>query len=1042
MMPRKPTSNCDHPMAQFPVEKKPMSPDEARSSDVENPHPEAESSANPAVPHIGSTSQEETTQARGSTRTIATAGLAVAIIGFAGAIIYHHLPEELSRLQLQPVAVHSPPAAPKPVVVDDAPDPADVKTRVVVIDAGAQGARPVVALAKPIGATTWEVEQQTASMLIVRELVRQALLIAARDELGLSTRDEVIDDRAPDASGREAGELSTMMRFNGTRGLFRRGGGEKAQVLWKDSLGGNPDNSNFTPKLVARAEEYSRKQFPTFLKQVGLKGEPNKVREDAPVPPEVEERLHRLGTVDAFAAVRALHAAIRADGESVARLAALSRAYALLGVLTSYQWSPAHQVFKARAMLYAERVVARESESAWALRNRAFVDALIGYHHLAIHDLDDAKELDKKAKAPAPPQVWVETIEAYLNEDVDRLAAVKGTHERLAALLRMSALQYPSGTRIGVRAARDVVKVDPDCDRAYDVICRNGDLGDLHEMTVLAPVAFGESFPAKLKALPDMPAAVVEKFQGPADEPNAVAALADAGKAGKDEGEPSWGVLAHLAREARFVQVWRRLYFMAVQWAVPVDEFWAQAGPWVADHRFLPYLETLVDPRNGFRSFSRFVDELDLNDIELTEYAMYSAIQQIGHPKGLYAWNASIRHGGAIAPNYSAVLDLKSGQKEMYARVLIQINPHSRFGMAGLIDTHWNDVKDRLPGWRAEAGDSATLLGALGKKYAELKQYKDAEDCLTRYIAKSPDRWAYQSLAGCYQAEGDDDRWKATLDEFLEKTENAGLDHARVQVQLADWFMVRDQWDEAKKYAETAAQTWAGWALLCAARANEGLHDWERAEYWYTQAAERYPSTASLPLLQFRQRTQSVFPDAEPVDPDDEKAQLAALAGSAAAIKSGEAGYIHWLNGSTRKALDVFDAAYRADPRVDLAAGLMLVADELGDVEQRDAALEDLCTKLKDKAPKTCAVCALFLATLAGEGKTPLDLSAVDAIVETIPAQSRGNTEFFVGQFLLNRGRTDDAKKYLQHCADSPTGFAWSRSIATKELRKPENVEK
>ena len=57
----------------------------------------------------------------------------------------------------------------------------------------------------------------------------------------------------PDASGREAGELSTLMRFDRPRGLFRSGENEnKAEVLWKEVLGGNPDNSNFTPELITR----------------------------------------------------------------------------------------------------------------------------------------------------------------------------------------------------------------------------------------------------------------------------------------------------------------------------------------------------------------------------------------------------------------------------------------------------------------------------------------------------------------------------------------------------------------------------------------------------------------------------------------------------------------------------------------------------------------------------------------------------------------------------------------------------------------------
>ena len=90
---------------------------------------------------------EKTARGRGSTRTIATAGLAIALIGVAGAVVYLYLPEELEQFRrggTQAAAVQAVTAPPKPTVVDDVPDPADVKTRVVVIDAGKDGAVPVM----------------------------------------------------------------------------------------------------------------------------------------------------------------------------------------------------------------------------------------------------------------------------------------------------------------------------------------------------------------------------------------------------------------------------------------------------------------------------------------------------------------------------------------------------------------------------------------------------------------------------------------------------------------------------------------------------------------------------------------------------------------------------------------------------------------------------------------------------------------------------------------------------------------------------------
>ena len=49
-----------------------------------------------------------------------------------------------------------------------------------------------------------------------------------------------------------------------------------------------------------------------------------------------------------------------------------------------------------------------------------------------------------------------------------------------------------------------------------------------------------------------------------------------------------------LARETRFVHVFRRLHFMAHKWNVPVDDYFDEVRPLVAEHRYLPYLESYV----------------------------------------------------------------------------------------------------------------------------------------------------------------------------------------------------------------------------------------------------------------------------------------------------------------------------------------------------------------------------------------------------------------------------------------------------------------
>ena len=89
----------------------------------------------------------------------------------------------------------------------DADDPAAVHTRLVVIQAekGSE-ARPIVALANPKAAADPAGPRDTIGGILARELFRQSLLIAARDELGLATRDEPLGDAPAVAADGSVGD--------------------------------------------------------------------------------------------------------------------------------------------------------------------------------------------------------------------------------------------------------------------------------------------------------------------------------------------------------------------------------------------------------------------------------------------------------------------------------------------------------------------------------------------------------------------------------------------------------------------------------------------------------------------------------------------------------------------------------------------------------------------------------------------------------------------------------------------------------------------
>ena len=103
--------------------------------------------------------------------------------------------------------------------------------------------------------------------------------------------------------------------------------------------------------------------LPEVLRKAGVVGKTAMKKGVDRVPDDVLERLGRMTFPEQFAALRTLHAALRADGPSTGRLAALTPCLANLGLLTEFQWDAASSAYKARALLYAQRLVASVPKS-------------------------------------------------------------------------------------------------------------------------------------------------------------------------------------------------------------------------------------------------------------------------------------------------------------------------------------------------------------------------------------------------------------------------------------------------------------------------------------------------------------------------------------------------------------------------------------------------------------------------------------------------------------------------------------------------------
>ena len=570
--------------------------------------------------------------------------------------------------------------------------------------------------------------------------------------------------------------------------------------------------------LTERAEELSRTELPGVLRKLGLDGKPNVTKSDGQVPAAIENRLSGLDFTEIFAAIKDLHTLIRSDGESPARVGGLVRGYALLGVLSEFQWHPAHKAYKARALLYAQRLVARSEQGPWGCWHRAFAHALVGLHANAIADLAAAEAVGK----PARP-TWVDPISALVHCDAKALEAKGGANPKLASLLRLTLLEFPATPNVTLPAASDVLKLEPDCYRAIDAMCVIRAVSTLHVVTMLGPQMLEESLPKKLKAIESLPRPVRAFLEKPDGGSLELAGLLEQADGSDDDaGELSWSALGHLIRETQFAQVYRRLYFMKYIWSVPVDEFWDQARGLVTGHPLRLFLETFVAaPRPATSAAISEIERFNPTNLEPTSSELFKVLFKVTGVATVNYPRVIGSHGDHVVRDIS--LEIRNADDHSRAaayarsgRMLLALSPNSQYAKANLIEHDWEHAKSHLAAWEKESSGSPTLLGAIARRYQAMGKTDDAERLLAEYTTLCARLLGLRD-AGEYLLENRGHaRWLAVLERFLEEGGDPGLDQALVRVSIANYYIAQKQWEKVTPYAQQAAATGAAWAMICA----------------------------------------------------------------------------------------------------------------------------------------------------------------------------------------------------------------------------------
>lgn len=845
--------------------------------------------------------------------------------------------------------------------------------------------------------------------LLVRELQRQALLLAAREELSLRTRDAALREPfAPVSSSCLTVSTKTLcLPAKETElSVTRAGNTQTCRVAGVPQHGKAPGDPDY-PKLVAALEVASREQLPAILKALALEGSPAGEAATARPSERVLARLAVLTSTEQLGAARELHAALR-QGQSVELLSALVRAYANLGVLTECHWSAEHTVFKARALLYAQRACTLSKDGALARWTRAYAYALAG-----LHAAGEAEAV--AATALSNPPAWARGIEAYVRYDAASLRAVPAADEGagVARLLAFLAVEHEHGTRIPLDVGFEALEKNPECYRIHDAINEHGGVSSQHRTTLLGLQILAKTLATRLAGQEALPVTVAKL----ATDGATVADLVKSLRSADDSGEPSWSVTGTLIEETVFDLARRRLIFMKEKWAVPVEEelgsLLAQLGP----HRYRAYLE----------SFGQRADTsaIEIADPEVRETRLMDATRApAADPRKIRGERARIV---ALCQVDATAHELEetvrrfhgSGFERVAVERLQRASPRSPV----LVEVALQGARpaaealEAAPTWEKEHADHARVQRVLSVFYHQQRRDEDSRRCLDRAIALSPDRWCYETLAGLHEAAGDRVKWREALEKVLELPDT-GLDHAQVRVRIARYYMGRSEWKEALPYADAAAETWAAWAMECAADCHEGARDMKGAELWMRRVGERYGGTR---WYYWCVRTGEG--DATAAKKVAEARFKAVRSGAPSSSGDWEAlGAFYVLEGKRADALEWYARANKASP---VPAWSLMTALLTDDSDERAGILTAVGERAgqfrgSDGRNRAATADLAKLMKRVFSKEETLDPAAVERIFTKASQKEKRYLGYIAGRFLIDQGFAKEARPLLEASASGP----------------------
>lgn len=891
------------------------------------------------------------------------------------------------------------------------------------------------------------------------EIVRQSILIAGRDGLGLKTRDawlrgevRLIENPASfpltlKAEADKGGQVSIQLERAQPKGDSSRWSAKPFSVSEEGSL----------ESLIEQCEALSRNEFVEALKAAGYQGKASRVVKSSPVSETTEQLIQQWNLIAQYTAIQDLHADIAMKGESPERLASLARAYSNLGSLTETLWSPAHKTFKVRGLLYAERLTERTSDSGWALAHRAYARALAGRHLSALEDISTIRKSAKQeAKAQRSIPKWLPLIEAYCAYQPDVLD--NAIHDEqlkpLAIYLRTLNADPVNDQQQMLEQTVSLLTIEPACTRTLDDLCKANSLGIKRQATEQGMPRIWPQLYLKLLAsnidpkLKESIRTFLSTAEDLESEPQLRVKVTNSLLQSDDTtAEPSMNGLGQLLQEISFKQTCRQLTMLTDSLGFEVDEFLPGYQPLVTGHPFEKYIETFSSDSSQARAaFESFVETHDPREMHVDMVSLISHSYAKLSPKAYgRLYNEARKQIDAVYQDHQADSEWYKSMKTdrqrnncaRIAKTLQTISPHQPVTVAFSLATDEDYFKQHEEELLTKYDETPLVLEVLINKYRAEENVVRMESLLEKKLKIAPDHETLLKLAKCYLRRSDIEEWKKTLEQGLEMP-SLGLSHGHIEKELADYYMSLGEWETAKPHAIQAAETYSAWGLRCAARCFEGLEDYQQSEALIQAFSLRYPTNATGWYFWCLRTQKGDVAAARKVAEEWMQAHPTANDDSEAVTR----GLFQLTQGLKPEALKTYSEGFQKFNYPYLGMQAALLADELGQNDQRDELLAKVASRRS--RDRELAELANRFQWMLKSPKNKWSPHWFQSLL-TRAEQEEGvptNLYYFAGKFLELHDEKTGGERYLHSAAESPMVYKYTCIMATLNLQQKKETLK